>query len=134
MLADMPPSRAIHFAFVLRNVKSGWTLDQRKKYLQFFIDAAKRPGGNSYGKFLMQFREDFLASCTQAELIVLESLAGRSLLSAPVVSTPPKGPGRQWTTPEGLASIGKKLTKRNYQAGQNLYHATSCAKNSPNWW
>jgi putative heme-binding domain-containing protein len=128
MLADMPPSRAIHFAFVLRNVKSGWTLDQRKKYLQFFIDAAKRPGGNSFGKFLMQFREDFLSTCSQSELIVLESLAGKSLLSDPVVATPPKGPGRKWTTPEGLASIGQKLTKRNYESGKNLYHATSCAK------
>ncbi len=41
MLADMPPSRGIHFAFVLRNVKSGWTLDQRKQYFQFLIDASK---------------------------------------------------------------------------------------------
>lgn len=47
MLADMPPSRGIHFAFMLRNAKSGWTLEQRQKYFQFFIDAAKHPGGNS---------------------------------------------------------------------------------------
>jgi putative heme-binding domain-containing protein len=128
MLADMPPSRAIHFAFMLRNVKSGWTLDQRKKYLQFLIDAAKRPGGNSYAKFLMQFREDFLTTCSQAELIVLESLASKSLLSDAVVSTPPKGPGRKWTIAEGVDAIGKKLTKRNFESGKNLYHATSCAK------
>ncbi len=128
LLADMPPSRAIQFIFVLRNVKSGWTLDQRKKYLHFFIDAAKRPGGNSYAKFLMQFREDFLSTCSQSELIALESLASTSLLSEPVVSTPPKGPGRKWTTPDGLTSIGQKLSKRNFEVGKNLYHATSCAK------
>ena len=128
MLANMPPSRAIHFAFMLRNVKSGWTMAQRRKYLEFFIEAAKKPGGNSYAKFLMQFREDSLASCTQAELIVLEPLANVSLVSAPIKSTPPVGPGRKWTTAEALASIGDKPSKRNFQVGKNLYHATSCAK------
>ncbi|HUP77874.1 MAG TPA: c-type cytochrome [Pirellula sp.] len=128
MLANMPPSRAIHFAFMLRNVKSGWTLAQRQKYLQFFIEAAKKPGGNSYAKFLMQFREDSLVSCSQAELIVLGPLAGASLISAPIKSTPPVGPGRKWTTSEALAAIGDKPSKRNFQVGQNLYHATSCSK------
>ncbi len=88
----MPPVRGIHFAFTLRNVKDGWTMDQRRRYFQFFIDAAKKPGGNSYGKFLTQFREDALATCTPAETTVLDSLTGQSLLSAPFTSTPPKGP------------------------------------------
>jgi len=127
MLANMPPSRAIHFAFALRNVKLGWTIPQREKYLQFFIDAAKKPGGNSYAKFLMQFREDFLTSCTPAELIVLEPLAGVSLIAAPVKSTPPVGPGRIWTTPEALAAVADG-TKRNFDSGKNLFNATSCGK------
>ena len=128
MLANMPPSRAIHFAFMLRNVKSGWTLAQRKKYLEFFIEAAKKPGGNSYAKFLMQFREDSLATCSPAELIVLEPLSGVSLVSAPIKSTPPVGPGRKWTTTEALAAVTGKDAKRNFEVGRNLYHATSCAK------
>ena len=127
MLANMPPSRAIHFAFMLRNVKTGWTIPQREKYLQFFIDAAKKPGGNSYAKFLMQFREDSLASCTPAELIVLEPLAGVSLLATPVKSTPPVGPGRKWTTAEALKALADG-GKRNYDLGKNLFNATSCAK------
>ena len=128
MLANMPPSRAIHFAFMLRNVKSGWTLAQRKKYLAFFIEAAKKPGGNSYAKFLMQFREDSLATCSPAELIVLEPLSGVSLVSAPIKSTPPVGPGHKWTTTEALAAVTGKDMKRNFEVGRNLYHATSCAK------
>lgn len=128
MLADMPPSRGIHFAFMLRNVKSGWTLDQRKKYFQFFIDAAQHPGGNSYGKFLMQFREDALESCSQAEKIILAPLAGRSLVSAPILSKPAEGPGRKWTSAEALAALGTSLEKRDFKKGENLYHATSCSK------
>ncbi|MFN7841760.1 MAG: c-type cytochrome [Pirellula sp.] len=128
MLANMPPVRGIHFAFMLRNVKEGWTMAQRRRYFQFFIDAAKKPGGNSYGKFLTQFREDALATCTPAETTVLDSLTGQSLLSAPFTSTPPKGPGRVWTVNEALATIEKGDQKPNYDEGRNLYHATSCSK------
>ncbi|MDX1928856.1 MAG: c-type cytochrome, partial [Pirellulaceae bacterium] len=128
MLADMPPVRAIHFAFVLRNVKSGWTLAQHKKYFEFFIEAAKKPGGNSYAKFLMQFRDDALASCSPAELIVLEPIISKSLIAAPFESTPAKGPGRKWTTADALATVSNANFKPNFEAGRNLYHATSCAK------
>ncbi len=128
MLDNMPPVRGIHFAFVLRNVKTGWTLEQRRRYFQFFIGAANHPGGNSFGKFLMQFREDALANCTPAERIVLEPITGQSLLGAPFQSTPPKGPGRKWTSVEALATVGADLANRNFDSGRNLYHATNCSK------
>jgi putative heme-binding domain-containing protein len=128
MLADMPPVRAIHFAFVLRNAKSGWTIEERKQYFEFFIKAAKHPGGNSFAKFLMQFRDDAIATCTPAEQILLAPITGVSLLSAPVESTPPQGPGRKWTTDEALKLVESELTGRNYKSGRNLFHATSCSK------
>jgi putative heme-binding domain-containing protein len=128
MLSDMPPVRAIHLAFVLRNAKIGWSIDDRRKYFGFFIDAAKHPGGNSYAKFLMQFRDDAIATCTPAEQILLASLTSASLVSAPVQSTPPKGPGRVWTKEEALTTIGENSEKRDFKQGRNLYHATSCSK------
>ena len=127
MMADMPPVRAIHFAFVLRNAKLVWTLDDRKKYFEFFISAAKHPGGNSYAKFLMQFRDDAIETCTPAEKIVLSSITSKSLIAAPIESTPPKGPGRVWTKDAALAAIGN-LEKQDFKKGRNLYHATSCSK------
>ena len=128
MLADMPPVRAIHFAFVLRNVKTGWTLAEHKKYFEFFIEAAKKPGGNSYAKFLMQFRDDALASCSPAEMIVLEPIISKSLIAAAFESKPAKGPGRKWTTVEALATVNNGKFKPDFETGRNLYHATSCAK------
>jgi putative heme-binding domain-containing protein len=128
MLSDMPPARAVHFAFMLRNVKEGWTLQQRQKYFQFFIDAAKKPGGNSYAKFLMQFRDDALAHCSPAELVVLDKLVSTSLLAAPFEATPPKGPGRKWSVNDALTALESKESKPNFEAGKNLYHATSCSK------
>ncbi len=128
MLADMPPVRAIHFAFVLRNAKVGWTIEDRKAYFEFFLKAAKHPGGNSYGKFLMQFRDDALLTCSPAEQIVLEPITSQSLIAAPIASTPPKGPGRVWNKEEALMVLAGKLEKQDFKQGRNLYHATSCSK------
>jgi putative heme-binding domain-containing protein len=127
MLQNMPPVRAIHFAFVLRNVKHGWTLDQRRKYFEFFPTAASGSGGNSFAKFLVQFRDDAIATCSQAEQIQLASVINQSLLAAPIESTPPQGPGRNWTTAEALP-LAQNLRRRNFRQGRNLYHATACSK------
>ncbi len=128
MLENMPPVRGIHFAFVLRNVKSPWTLEQRRRYFSFFPEAAKHPGGASYVKFLEQFREDALLTCSDTEKIAIEDLISRSLVADPIESTPPEGPGRKWTTSEAVAVLGDRLRKRDYDKGRNLFHATSCAK------
>ncbi|SFI43877.1 c-type cytochrome [Planctomicrobium piriforme] len=128
MLENMPPSRAIHFAFVLRNQKEGWTLPQRQEYFQFFIDAAKRPGGHSFSRFLSQMRDDALLTCSPTDQVALQPLTNVSLFSALPKVDPPKGPGRKWTRDEALANLGEKLTKRNYDHGRQLFHAVSCSK------
>ncbi|NND99104.1 MAG: c-type cytochrome [Pirellulaceae bacterium] len=127
LLETMPPVRGIHYAFVLRNQKSGWTLEDRRKYFQFFIDASKYPGGNSFGKFLSQFRDDALATCTPAEKVALADLITVSLLQTPPKVDPPKGPGRKWTRAEALPIVSD-LKKRDFKKGRNLFHATQCAK------
>ncbi|WP_419189711.1 c-type cytochrome [Stieleria marina] len=127
LLENMPPARGIHFAFMLRNQKSGWTLQSRRKYLQFFIDASDFPGGNSYGKFLSQFRDDALLLCSPTERVQLEDLASVSLMQAAPKVEPPKGPGRKWTRQEALPLV-TNLRKRDLAKGRDLFHATSCAK------
>ena len=41
MMANRPEATNIHYAFVLRNLKEGWTLDQRKAYFRW-LDKARR--------------------------------------------------------------------------------------------
>ena len=45
MIDNHPPATEIGYAFLLRNVKYGWTLPQRKTYFQFLNQAAKGSGG-----------------------------------------------------------------------------------------
>lgn len=127
LLEDMPPSRAMHYAFVLRNQEEGWTLEQRRRYFQFFVDAAKHPGGNSYAKFLSQIRDDALATTTPEHQVLLEDLAAVSLTAEPPQVSAPKGPGREWTRAAALP-LAQQLSKQNFDRGRNLFHAVQCAK------
>ena len=129
MLADMPPTEGMHFAFVLRNLKTGWTLKQREAYFAYLIEASKKPGGASYANYLLNIREEALANCTPAERIALTSLTSIDLNRKPDFKiTPPKGPGQAWTVKSAVAAVNKvKLRKRNFNNGQNLFFATGCA-------
>ncbi len=128
LLEKTPPARAIHLAFVLRNQKDGWTLEDRKKYFQFWVDASKFPGGNSFGKFLSQFRDDAILNCPPSDQVALGELLSVSLLAPPPATTPPKGPGRKWTREDALKEIDGKLKGRNFDSGRNLFFAVSCGK------
>ncbi|WP_437222363.1 c-type cytochrome [Planctomicrobium sp. SH661] len=128
LLATRPPTRAVHFAFVLRNQQSGWTLPQRQRYFQFLIDAAKSSGGDSYTKSISQFREDALMNCSPSERIAVGPIASVSLLAPPPQVTPPVGPGRKWNREEVIANLEGELHNRNFKHGRNLFFATACAK------
>ena len=127
MIENMPPVRGIHYTFVLRNAKEGWTVDSRRQYFSFFQRAAQHPGGASYPGFLSQIREEAFAAVPVAERVTLDEIVGRPLQSEFKVN-PPVGPGRKWTKELALEAIGKELRGRNYDKGRNLFHATSCAK------
>ncbi len=128
MIERMPPARAIHLLAVLRNLKSGWTIEQRKKYFALYPSMAQHPGGNSYGGFLANFRDDALKTCSDEERAALGDLARVSLNGKTYVAKPPQGPGRKWTKPEALAVLSEPAHKANYDSGRNLFHAAQCSK------
>lgn len=128
MLDNMPPVRAMHYAFVLRNAKTGWTTDLRRKYLAFFSDMAMHPGGASFPGFIRQSREDALANVPISEQPLYDDIISVPLGGKPYEATPPKGPGKVWTKEAALASLGSEIRGANYDQGRNLFHATNCAK------
>ncbi len=128
MMDNMPPTRSIHYAFVLRNAEQGWTNDLRRRYLSFFSQAAMHPGGASYPGFIQQMRDDALAKIPAAELPLYDDILSAPLGGKPYEATPPQGPGRQWTTAEAVQVLGTQIRGANFETGRNLFHATSCAK------
>lgn len=127
MLADPPPLRALHHAFVLRHARRGWTLDLRRRYFRFLNAAARHPGGASYEGFLRHMRKEALATCSDEERRELAELAGEPPSRPPPEPVTPRGPGRAWTVAEAVRTLGKRMKKRDYERGRGLFFGIGCA-------
>lgn len=128
MLSNMPPASKIYIAFHLRNVEFGWTVEQRKQYFDFLSTASTHSGGASYRGFIDNIRKDALAKCSDSELAALKDLnSGQSTQIAVFKSTPPKGPGRNWTVDAAVSAVNASGSKPDFDSGRNLFHATACS-------
>ncbi|NRB76786.1 MAG: c-type cytochrome [Verrucomicrobiales bacterium] len=131
MLANHPPTHEVLYAFMLRNLRDGWTMEQRRDYIEFINEAAKYPGGNSYAKFLTGVRDDMLGQLSNAERAELADISGESFNPVPDFEiTPPKGPGKNWTVAEAAKHArkdGKAIRGADFNSGRNLFHAIGCA-------
>ncbi len=125
MLANQPDLAQYQFAFTLRNLKEGWTLDQRKTYFSWFNKARQWNGGNSYQKFLTNIENDAFANSTDAERLAIEALGIRKPYVAPELPKP-RGPGRAYTAEEVVALASQRLTGRNFRNGQQMFAAARC--------
>ena len=126
MLDNQPDLQQFHYAFSLRNLKTGWTIEQRKEFFAWFQKAQGWQGGNSYQKFLINAANDAYALCNDQERFVLEALGVRKSAEIPKTLPQPKGPGKAYTTEE-IASWGaEKLKSRNFENGKKMYAAARC--------
>lgn len=124
MLANAPDLQKLHYAFVLRNVREGWTLEQRRAYFQFLSEARQRSGGASYQGFLNNIEKDAFDNATDVERLAIEA-AGLRKPFKPKELPKPQGPGRDRTLADLLALEGK-LKGRNYKNGERAYAAARC--------
>lgn len=125
MLANQPEIDKIHYAFALRTVKDGWTLEQRRQYLKWFESALKRSGGMSYEGFIHNIRKEAIATLGEDEIKALGPLA---MLPPPKAAElpKPKGPGRKWTLEELTALTANGLKGRNFENGKRAFAAARC--------
>lgn len=126
MLQNQPDLQQFHVAFSMRNLKEGWSVDQRREYFQWYEKAQRWQGGNSYEKFLINAANDAYALSSDQERFVLEALGVRKPASLPKTLPEPKGPGKAYTT-EGLAKLASERMKgRNFENGKKMYAAARC--------
>ncbi|MFQ5732221.1 MAG: c-type cytochrome [Planctomycetaceae bacterium] len=125
MFANLPEIQNIHYAFVLRNMRYGWTLEQRKEYFAWIEKARTRSGGMSYRGFIDNIRREALDNVSPAE---------RKALASTVLQPPPKpadlpkpkGPGKNWTVEDILAAGKGGLQGRSFEGGKRAYAAARC--------
>ena len=77
MMTARPEATNIHYAFVLRNLKEGWTLDQRKAYFRWLEKARGWSGGASYQGFINNIDKDAYDNATDIERLAVEASGAR---------------------------------------------------------
>jgi putative heme-binding domain-containing protein len=126
MLANQPDQQQYHYAFHLRNLKTGWTLEDRKTYFNWFNKARTWSGGASYQKFLTNIDNEAFANCTDAERLAIEASGIRKPYVIPELPKA-KGPGKEYTVDEVLAlASGNGLMGRNFKNGEKMFRAARC--------
>jgi putative heme-binding domain-containing protein len=125
MLGNHPDLMQIHYAFVLRNMKDGWTLAQRKAYFEWFERASKWSGGASFQGFLRNIDRDAYENASEMERLAIEAFGARKPYQAAALPKP-KGPGRQWTVAELMHIAQTGLKRRNFDNGKKMYAAARC--------
>ena len=82
--AASPPQRdQIHYAKELRNLAQHWTKEQRLEYFRWYRKAEKFRGGNSFAKFLRNFRNEALAKAPPAEHAAINALKSEPIETGP---------------------------------------------------
>lgn len=131
LLSNMPPAQQIHYAIVLSEAETGWTLDQQEQYFNWFKKAFTYKGGNSYVGFINKARQSALKYVPKDRLAYFDKLSGGESLSSSgndlISNIPdPKGPWRNWDMDEAKPLIDQDWGKRNFEQGKNMFAAGRC--------
>ena len=121
----------MHYAAMLRFIKTGWTAPMRQRYFKLVDDAMSNSvGGNFYYGTWENLRSDAIARIPAAEKAKLKGLIPEPPPMPQLKNVvPPKGPGQLWTVTaiwEKLAENPKLLEGRDFDNGKNMYAAGAC--------
>ncbi|HTU89522.1 MAG TPA: c-type cytochrome [Gemmataceae bacterium] len=125
MLANRADQQKLHYLFVLRNLRDGWTWEQRKFYFQQLNDARKHSGGASYQGFLNNIEKEAFDNASDSERLAIEAAGLRKPFQMKELPKP-KGPGRDWKLDALVKFAEPRLTGRNFKNGQRMYAAARC--------
>lgn len=125
MIANQPDAQKLHYLFVLRNLKEGWNLEDRKYYFQWFQEARSKKGGASYQGFLNNIDRDAFDNCSEVERLAVEAAGLRKPFQIREFPKP-QGPGHNWTVAEINAFTATPLSGRNFENGKKMFAAARC--------
>ncbi|MGN8226596.1 PQQ-dependent sugar dehydrogenase [Gracilimonas sp. BCB1] len=110
MQENPPPVQEIEYLFILRNLRDGWTIEQRREYFTFINEASGKMGGSSYAGYLRKIRDDALSNASKEEHDAVADITGVSLITEPGFEiVQPEGPGRDWTVNEAVVTVADHL-------------------------
>ena len=125
-MANTPNGQNIHYAYCLRRVQNGWTLDTRKYYFRWLNGQLTKSGGKSFAGSIRNIREDAIAHLPDQEkaavAYLLGDVAAVDLSNLPSASGPPVN----WTVDQAAALFEEELRGRDFANGKKMFAAGRC--------
>ncbi len=117
----------IAFAWALRTVKSGWTIDERERYFRWLNEIAGRfTGGFSFAKYLDNLRDDAVASLSADERAELGSLIEKPKAIEASASAPVRAFVKHWELEQLLGVAPRSYAGRDFARAATLYREARC--------
>ena len=125
-MANTPNTQNIHYAYSIRRVQSGWTLDDRKFYFGWLSESLEKSGGKSFASYIRAIRKDAIEHLTPKDAAAISWLLG-DVAAVDLSKLPlPKGPPGGWTTETAKELFKTELADRDYDNGKKMFSAGRC--------
>jgi putative heme-binding domain-containing protein len=143
MQAAPTQEEQIHYLFYLRNLKSGWTLDQRRQYfswwnkdrkglehptelVQWFKDVDRDyQDGASFLKFLANFKKEAIASLSDSDRTALRDILEGQLAAVPAAARV-RSFVKEWKMADLLPELDKVSNGRSFARGRQAFLDAQC--------
>ena len=117
----------IGLARTLRHLKTGWTMELRKAYFEWFIRAASYRGGASFATFIANIRAEAVAALTAEEKEQLKPiLEAKPESDAPTFTAKPRKFVKEWDMQQLVPLVQNGLKNRDFDNGRKLFGAAAC--------
>ncbi len=124
--AHPPDLQKISYVFSLRNLRDGWTPEERIYYFNWLRDEQERGGGQTFRRFLANVSQDAYDNTPEADRVAIDA-AGARRPPKPIELPKPIGPGQPYTVDDLVALSATHPTGRNFASGKRTFAAARCA-------
>ena len=118
---------ALDVATSLSILEVGWTLELRRRVLQWFLNATRQGGGDSSIGYLIAARTRFVGRFSAEHRAKLAELVVQPLEAEPVsLEQEPREFVKEWTVDELLKVLSEKDREPDLERGREMFAAASC--------
>ena len=137
-----------YYIYHLRNLKTGWTIEQRSRYFAWFTQLRKQANagtkhpaqllqwfkeadrdyadGASYNKYLVNIRNDAIATLTAPEKAGLKLLIEEKIGAPPWKAVKQHKLVQEWTVAALESRLGEVKSGRDFESGKAAFNDAQC--------
>ena len=131
LLESQTQESQVAYAWFLASAKTGWTIEDRQKFFQWFIDSTEFLGGKSFGGYVKSIRNRAIENLPDdAKTQLAELLAKEPVKADPYADLKARDKVQHWTLEDLLPMSDEELSleSRDLANGKLMFGVGSCYK------